>query len=352
MRSKSIVLLVLALGCGLVASIGISQVMERRNASTVGGETEAIFVALADINYNDLVTPQLIKLEEWPKSKIPQGAVTKLEDTENKRCRVKMFAGEPIVAPKLMGLNEAPGAAPQIPKGFRVVAVQVDGVSSTGGLIQPGDRVDVMVYMARNPATGISQTNTRTILQDIKVFAVDTSHVGVNRDKEDQLASAKTISLLVKPEQAEVITLATQIGTIRLSLRSPEDNVVASTPAATIQELLGIASSNNPDEERSNPIPNSTQPGLLDILKGMKNPPTTSPGATASVAAPRKMVVIEGDQMREVLLAADGSVDPGTAAGSDDSSSTTNDNSSAGDSDDNSSSPEPSAASANIRSAR
>lgn len=343
MRSKSVVLLVLALGCGLVASIGISQVMERRNAPVDQGETEPIFVALADINYNDLLTPQLIKLEEWPKSKVPQGAITKLEDTEGKRCKVKMFAGEPLVAAKLMGHNEGTGAAVEIPKGFRVIAVQVNSTSGTAGLIQPGDRVDVMVHMSKNPATGIAETHTRTILQDVKVFAVDTVHVGVDR-KEDQAAMAKTISLLVKPEQAEVVTLATEIGQIRLALRGPDDNSVEKTAAATIQELLGLASANNPNDERSKPA--GQQPGLLDLLSNMKNqgPPAA---AAAPAAAPRKMVLIEGDQVREVLLAADGSVGPGAAAPSGDSTGGSNDNSSSGNPDDNSSSPQPSAAPAN-----
>ena len=104
MRSKSVLLLTLALGCGLVASIGISQVMERRNAQqSNAGETEPIFVALVDINPSDTITPQLIKLEEWPKGKIPAGAITKLEDIKGKRCRNKLYAGEPILAAKING---------------------------------------------------------------------------------------------------------------------------------------------------------------------------------------------------------------------------------------------------------
>lgn len=74
MRSKSIILLVLALGCGLVASIGISQYMEARHKATDHGDLQPVFVAMTDINANEEMTAQNIKLEEWPKNIIPAGA--------------------------------------------------------------------------------------------------------------------------------------------------------------------------------------------------------------------------------------------------------------------------------------
>lgn len=73
MRAKSLFLLMLALGCGLVASIGITQVMAKRTTAnqTPAVDMTTIFVALDDIPTGDPVTPQLIKLEQWPKDKIP-----------------------------------------------------------------------------------------------------------------------------------------------------------------------------------------------------------------------------------------------------------------------------------------
>ena len=76
MRPKSLILLVLALGCGLVAAIGINQVLANRPVAQVtdSGETVPIFVALTDIGLGDPLTPQVLKLEEWPKMKVPPGA--------------------------------------------------------------------------------------------------------------------------------------------------------------------------------------------------------------------------------------------------------------------------------------
>src|SRR5262245_47967794 len=80
MRPKSLLLLALALGCGLVASIGISQVMDRNSNSPAAIETEPVYVALHNINLGDPIDSKMIALQEWPKGKVPRGAITKLEE--------------------------------------------------------------------------------------------------------------------------------------------------------------------------------------------------------------------------------------------------------------------------------
>ena len=93
MRPKSIALLLLALGCGLVASIGITEVMAKRNAdSSAGtGETQPIFVAMTDIGLGDQLTSQVLKLEQWPKDKVPQGSISRIEDVEGRRTPARSF---------------------------------------------------------------------------------------------------------------------------------------------------------------------------------------------------------------------------------------------------------------------
>ena len=132
MRPKSLALLMLALGCGLVASIGITQVLANRNSGPdpMAGQSKAIFVAVTDIGLGDLVTAQMLKLEQWPKDKIPQGAITRIEDVEGRRTRTKLYAGEPILEIRLLGKGASQqGATALIPKGYRVVPVSVNLVS-------------------------------------------------------------------------------------------------------------------------------------------------------------------------------------------------------------------------------
>src|ERR1051325_7932989 len=107
MRSKSLMLLLLALGCGLVASIGINQAMSRPQGDAgVEVETAPIFVAKTEIGLGDVIKPEMVNLEPWPKDKIPPGAIGKLEDMEDRRARTKIFPGEPIIEPKLLPKGE------------------------------------------------------------------------------------------------------------------------------------------------------------------------------------------------------------------------------------------------------
>jgi len=176
MRPKSIVLLMLALGCGLVAAIGINQVLASRDAQPVvpAGETEGIYVAAAEVDVWDQLDDATIKLEQWPKDRIPAGALRETDEVMGRRARTKLYAGEPILEAKLLAAgDQGTGPAGLIPKGYRAVSVRVDAVSGGSSLIRPSDRVDVLVHIKQSPSNGIAQTITRTILQDIKVFAVN-----------------------------------------------------------------------------------------------------------------------------------------------------------------------------------
>ena len=124
MRSKSLFLLFIALGCGLVASIGVSQVLGRhgeRGRQLM--ETVAIYVAKSDINLGESLTSEVLNLEAWPKDKVPYGSITNLESLVGRRLRTKIYQGEPILAAKLVDRDAIDSPAQQVPPGYRVVSV-------------------------------------------------------------------------------------------------------------------------------------------------------------------------------------------------------------------------------------
>lgn len=265
MRTKSVLLLLLALGCGLVAAIGVKQVLATRDRSVPAPsvEMQAIVVAAEDIPMGDPVKIEQIKLEDWPKSKIPEGALLKAEDVEGRRTKTKIYKGSPILDDQLLakGAVDA-GAAPWIPKGYRVVSVKVDAVSGSASMLRPSDRVDVVVHFAANPSRGIPKNYTRTIIQNVKVFAVDDKYILTEDEKTKKSLPAKTISLLVTPEQAEIITAASELGQIRLVMRGLGDNDPISTKGVDPMELLGLpAESGDPEQEV---LPGESRPGPLD----------------------------------------------------------------------------------------
>jgi pilus assembly protein CpaB len=313
MRSKSIVLLALALGCGLVASIGISQYMDARSGGLDAGERQTVFVALTDINPNEELTAQNIKTEEWPKAIVPAGALTKIEEVEGQRCRMKVYAGEPILSSKLLGADESIGAAKDIPPGYRVAHVKVDGATGSNNLILPGDRVDVVVFRSTS-ANEMNATASKIVLQDIKVFAVDThTENEFTKTKADQTEpmTAKTISLLVTPRQAEILHAATEMsGSIRLVLRNPDDDTHFTSEGATIADIFG------PDE-RSDRTAEDGEKGngngddLTQWLNGAKNEqqpvaPPPVPNLPLPAGPRGKMIVMYGSELMQVDFPADG----------------------------------------------
>ncbi len=318
MRSKSIILLAVALGCGLIASIGISQLMDAQNQNADAGDRQPVFVALADINAADELTAQNIKLEEWPKAIVPAGALTQLEDVEGKRCRMKIYAGEPILSSKLLGPDESIGAAKDIPPGYRVAHVTVDGATGSNNLILPGDRVDVLVFRNTN-ASDTHATAAKIVLQDIKVFAVDThteTEFSKTRGDQTEPMTARTIALLVTPRQSEILHAATEMsGAIRLVLRNPEDDTHYVSEGATISDIFGPEEKTKRDGEKTGDSEDTANSaGLTNWLAGQNGQQPTPPAQpplpvfSQPQAANGKMVVMYGSEVTQVEIPADGSL--------------------------------------------
>jgi len=303
MRAKSLILFVIAVGCGLAASIGVSQYMENA-AGGPGVETVKIFVAMTDISIGEKLDAQTVKLEEWPKDRVPEGAVSELAEVEDKFSATRMYAGEPILKAKLLDSNNS-GATQTIPKGFRAVPVKVSAETAGGGLIQPGDRVDVLVMLRKS--NEVPETGTRTILRDVNVFSVDGA-TERSIDETGQAHNLNTVSLLLKPKQAEGVLLACELGRLMLTLRRPDDDAEDVSEGETVQSLLGSGGEKAGDKKPSSPPDN----GFADWLAQMSNPqsaaqpapatgPTPAPPTTALPPEP------EGPKWKLVIMGPNGS---------------------------------------------
>ncbi|MBN1590225.1 MAG: Flp pilus assembly protein CpaB, partial [Pirellulales bacterium] len=276
MRAKSAILLLLALACGLVAAIGVTQVISRNAEPAVQqGDTRPIIVAVADIAPGELITPQMVKLEPWPKEKVPEDALSQIEKVDGCRARSEIYQGEPIREKKLLGQGfTRQTATDYIPKGYRVVGVKVDMVSGAG-LIQPGDRVDVLVHLSRNVNKGILENRTQTVLQDIKVFAIDDIFRPDPAATEEDSMRAKVIQLLVTPDEAETLVLAQQLGKVQLTMRPPGGEEAVKTSGKTPGELFGEPAIGDraKEEAGSKQWGQSGGGGMLDFLNNLGKKP-------------------------------------------------------------------------------
>lgn len=300
MRGKSLALLGLALGCGLVASIGITQVMAKRGDSA-DAEAETIFVAMKDVSLGDFLSSEVLRLEQWPKDKIPAGALTRIEDVEGRRTKTRLFAGEPILDNKLFrkGANYA-GPDVLVPKGYRVVSVNVDLSSGNAGLLLPGTRVDVLVYLTRNNSKEMPETSVRTVLQDIQVFAINDV---VSLDSKEQEAAskamaAKTVSLLVTPDQGAKLTLASEMGKIKLMMRHPEDDAPGSMAQSQPSDMFGGAG----DREKETLVAKPNKTLGKSFLDALSNKSRAAPPAPVEIRPTWTVRMLEPGTVRDVVL--------------------------------------------------
>jgi pilus assembly protein CpaB len=308
MKGKSLALLVLALGCGLVASLGITQVLGKRGDPGAPSDTTPVCVAKADIASGAMLTQENVKIEQWPKDKVPAGAVIRQEDLDGRRARQKIYADEPILAPKLLAHGQVP-ADGLVPKGFRVVPVPVGYEAIHSGLVLPGSRCDVQVFIRADPSLGVGETLCKTVLQDIRVFAVNdvTSTESLDSKTPDMrsIPTGKTVSLLVTPTQAQIVTLASQLGSIRLILRSGDDSEQPKTAVMTAHELLGAAGGANRGKE--SPV-DRDEKRFMDwaemVRKTLRENAKAQPAGTRPTEEPLRftMRVRSGVDVSDVLL--------------------------------------------------
>ncbi len=259
MSPKSFVLLAIALGCGLVASIAISQVIDSKNQAVV--DTTPIYVAMQNINLGDPVDDAMVSLQEWPTDKVPAGAITSWEDIEDRRPRTAIFEGEPLLDGKFLERGQTQDPISSIPPGMRLKTVSVDARKSAAGLLSPGDRVDIQIFVHRNERENIPHPFTKLILQNIRVFAVDQA-VQRNSDGTEARTVAKTVSLIVTPSQANRMTTAENLGELSLIPRHPDDELIVDDSEQSADFLLGSSESNSREREQGLDQVNKQESGV------------------------------------------------------------------------------------------
>ncbi len=252
MKAKSIFLLALAAGCGLIASIGVSQVMDRKGGQGTAEETEPILVAASDVDIGKALDAQNTKLEQWPKSRIPTNAIRSFEEVKDKFTASRLFPGEAIIKGKV---TDDRALMPRIPEGYRVIPLKLES-DTVLGLIQPGDQVDVMVFVRQQE--GVPNSGAFTILQKVVVFTVNntSSREVTNSEEKAGERSLKTVSLLLKPNQAERAMLAAEMGKIRLSIRRPTDELMDEDELdARLPPIFRDGDHTSPDDKKRKPDP-------------------------------------------------------------------------------------------------
>lgn len=226
MRPKTLALLAVAAMCGLVAMLGVQQVLTKQNEGAP--ETGHVLVAKAEILPGQPLDDTNVEFKEWPAGTIPEGAISQKEQFQDRALKVRAFAGDLILVAKL-DKKGVRSAASQVPKGMRVAAVPIDSTMAAVGL-HPGDRVDVLVtYRSSNGNrdSGMGM-EVKTVVKNVEIFAIDgvTDATMLTRAGDPKAVAAKAVQLLLTNEQNRLLTLAGDLsgGKLHLSLRGMNDD--------------------------------------------------------------------------------------------------------------------------------
>ncbi len=239
MKAKSLILLSVAVGCGLVAMLGVQQLVNRGAANDT--ETVQVLYARTDIQPGKPLDETNTFFKPMPVGSQPEGVVTKPEEIDDRSLSVAAVANEPIMLAKLneKGVHSRSMA---IPPGMRVITVPATLTLTHNGFIMPGDRVDVVVTLQRQITGGRNISATKVLLQFIEVFAIDNIHEGQIKKGEEAEYASKNVSLLVTPDQYNLVLHAQRKGQITLALRRKDDGEVVKTKELTDDMLAQTGS--------------------------------------------------------------------------------------------------------------
>ncbi|GAC1432262.1 MAG: Flp pilus assembly protein CpaB [Acidobacteriaceae bacterium] len=271
------------LSCALLVATGASYLVFKLagNQFNSGAKphTAPIVVAARDLEIGTLIHPADLTMGQWA-GPMPKGAAIKTGSIAGRGVVSTIYQGEPVTESRLAPPGSGGGLAATIPSGMRACAVRVNEVVGVAGFVIPGMRVDVLI--AGNPPG--SQTNSgpkvKTLLQNIQVLSAGTN---IQKDNEGKPVQVPVVNLLVTPEQAEILSLASNETRIQLVLRNPTDTLVAKTTGTVMSNLFadGEAPVAPKPEHRAiserRPVaavcverPAPPPPFFIDVLNGSK----------------------------------------------------------------------------------
>jgi pilus assembly protein CpaB len=282
MNKRLVTVMLFALLVSGAASAFMYRLVTRKAAARPVEHTNKVVVAAYALKIGTLLRPDDLKLADWP-GPIPDGALRTIDSAAGRGVIEPIYPSEAVIENRLAPKGAGAGLAATIPSGMRAVAVRVNELVGVSGFVLPGMRVDVIIAGSPPGGSGAATgTMSKTILQNIEVLSAGPKF---QRDAEGKPVSVPVVNLLVTPQQAEALTLASNEMRIQLVLRNPLDKDVAHTPGTDIanlfadsaavrmpqpgaQTLRTVARTYRPVVARAHSVP--AEPILVEVISGTK----------------------------------------------------------------------------------
>jgi pilus assembly protein CpaB len=276
-RTRLLLIGLIALALGGFVSLLVYRNLQSKqeSADTTGVD---VVVAANDLQVGAKIEDGDVKLVRMPAGSIPpncfRGSMSKVI---GRGVILPISRGEFILPNKLAGENAGSGLPSLIPPGMRAVSVRVNEVVSVAGFVQPGTRVDVL--LTGNPGNGSGAEQTTTVLENVAVIATGQK---LEHNSNGDAQMTPVITLLVSPDDAQKLTLASTQGRIQLALRNPLDTREQNLDAVNSSALYGMPTPKTPTEPRPRivrhttvaPPPPPPQTYTVEVIRGDKKEET------------------------------------------------------------------------------
>lgn len=235
MRNRIFAVLAIAILAGGGLAYGTYNFMQAVPSAPASVPTQPVVVAAADLQIGTAIKREDLQVMAFPQGAAPEGSFSQPDELLGRGLIVPMVKNEPVLAAKLASKEAGAGLPPVIPEGMRAVSVRVNEVVGVAGYVLPGNRVDVVA--TASPTEKRADTTSKVVLSNVQVLTAGTR---MEQDQDDNKPTQVTVvTLLVNPEQAERLALASTEGKIQLALRNPLDQGAPETPGIRAAGLLG-----------------------------------------------------------------------------------------------------------------
>jgi pilus assembly protein CpaB len=266
--------MILGLAVAIVLAFLLSTFVYRQFKQATSSKavvSQHIVVAASPLQLGTRVDANNLRLIPWPAGEPVAGMFTRIEDCSNRALITPVAANELILESKLASKESGAGLPATIPEGMRALSVAVNEVVGVAGFVIPGTMVDVLVTgrMGGRGSQGGSENITRTILENVRVLAAGQK---IEVDREGKPQTVPVITLLVSPDDAAKLAMASTQGKIQLALRNTIDSKKVDPPS--VLEAVLFSGGAAPPPKRTGPkvAPPPLPPSayVIEVITGNK----------------------------------------------------------------------------------
>ena len=234
--------------------------------------TQPLVVAAVPLQLGTRLDASNVRVVQWPVGQQMTGMYSRVEDVANRAIITALAENEPVLESKLSPKEAGAGLSSTIPEGMRALSIAVNEVVGVAGFVIPGTNVDVLVTgRAIGGTRGGGDNITRTILEDVRVLAAGQK---IEQDREGKPQTVAVITLLVSPDDATKLTMASTQGRIQLALRNTIDTKKNDPPAVLEASLFSgegaITKPAKTSGKKPEVRPSAPPPYVIEVITGNK----------------------------------------------------------------------------------